>query len=94
MGTIIVTLFWTHTKLPPAPSFLKDEKIFAQSSSQTGTSHKDIPTFPTCLVMRTFPFHELEKAMIKWFNIMREQKVAVSGSMVQEKALEYANGTP
>ena len=43
--------------------------------------------------MRTYPFHELEKAMIKLFNIMREQKVAVSGSMFQEKALKYANGT-
>ena len=42
--------------------------------------------------MRTYPFHELEKAMIKLFNIIREQKVAVSGSMVQEKALNTQMG--
>ena len=36
------------------------------------------------------PFHELEKAVNKWFNIVHEQKVAVSGPMVQENAFEYA----
>ena len=37
-------------------------KMFARNSSQTGTQN----------VVRTF--HELEKAMIKWFNIMNEKK--------------------
>ena len=37
--------------------------------------------------MRTSLFHELEKAVRKWFNIVREQKDAVSGA---KKALKYA----
>ena len=37
--------------------------------------------------MRTSLFHELEKVVRKWFNIVREQKDAVSGA---KKALKYA----
>ena len=42
--------------------------------------------------MRTFPYHELEKAMIKWFKNMREQKVTVSGPMDKEKPLNTRKG--
>ena len=63
-------------------TFIKDEKkIRAEFESNRDSKRR---------VIRTSPFHELEKAVIKWFNIVREQKIAVSGPMVREKALEYA----
>ena len=43
-----------------------------------------------CLTIRNSPQNKLEQALIKWICIVREQKIALSGPMVQEKALEFA----
>ena len=36
------------------------------------------------------PYHDHEQAIIKWLQIVREQKIAISRPMVQEKALKFA----
>ena len=33
---------------------------------------------------------ELEQNLVKWVHIMRENKISLSGPMVQEKAMEFA----
>ena len=43
-----------------------------------------------CFTIRNLPQNELEQALIEWICIAREQKIALSGPMVQEKALEFA----
>ena len=42
------------------------------------------------LTLRQAPHHQLEQSLIKWVCIVRDRKIAISGPMVQEKALEFA----
>ena len=71
-------------KLLPAPltNSLKVKKIFAQNSSKKNTK---------CRVIRTFPFHELEKVMIKWFNIVRKKKLQSVVPWYQKRPLNTRN---
>ncbi len=41
-------------------------------------------------MIKNLPFHELEQALIKWIQLVRENKIALNGPMVQEKATGYA----
>ena len=42
------------------------------------------------LSLRTSPHMELESSLIKWIRVMRDRKIALSGPVVQEKAIEFA----
>ena len=43
-----------------------------------------------CKAIRVFPHNELEQNLVKWAHVMRENKILLSGPMVQEKAMEFA----
>ena len=42
-----------------------------------------------CMI-RNSPHYNLEQSIVKWIHIVRDKNVAISGPMVQEKALEFA----
>ena len=40
----------------------------------------------------TEEYEELNKAVCKWFLVLRSENVPISGPMLKEKALEFAGG--
>ena len=61
-------------------TFLRDEKK-VEFENNRDAKRKAI---------RVFPHNELEKNLVKWAHIMRENKILLSGPVVQEKAMEFA----
>ena len=42
------------------------------------------------LSIRSSPHMKLEQSLIKWIRVVRDKNIALSGPMVQEKAIEFA----
>ena len=60
-------------------TFLRDERK-VEFENNRDSKHNAI---------RVFLHDELEKNLVKWVHIMRENKILLSGPMVQEKAIEF-----
>ena len=58
------------------------------------TKIKSLKSITAALFQRVKPekYDELDKAVHKWFLILRSENVPISRPMLQEKALEFAGG--
>ena len=63
-------------------TFLRDEKKVREEFENNRDSKRN--------AIRVSPHNELEQNLVKWVHIMRENKVSLSGPMVQEKAMGFA----
>ena len=63
-------------------TFLKDEGKLRKEFESNKNANRTL--------IRNSPFHDMEQGLIQWVRTVRDNKIALSGPMVQEKALEFA----
>ena len=63
-------------------NFIREETKLRSDFGKNGNSKR--------FMIRDSPHHNLEQSLVKWIHVVREKKVALTGPMVQEKAIEFA----